>query len=1401
MAFAAGCGTTARGSVELPAAAAAAAGLTAPEIAQGYRAGVVIAKPLAAHRGTVDAAEAADGIELHAKFSRFGDLRILKVPAGETVESTIARLQATGRYEFVQPDHLRYARLTPNDPAFTQQWSLNNTGQAAGTPGADIRAPAAWDILHDAPNVVVGVVDSGIRLTHTDLAANLWTNASPTVGDLHGIAATNGTGRVTSGTPTDDAGHGTHVSGILGAVGNNGSGIAGVAWKVQLMALKFLTASGAGSESDEVECIDYAIAHGAAIINGSFGSTTYSASEFTALQAAHDAGIIFVAAAGNGDSSGNGIDTDLGYDYPAGYLLDNIVTVAATTSTDALASYSNYGPGSVDLAAPGDSIYSTYNTSDTSYQTLSGTSMAAPHVSGALALLRAKFPGDTYRQLINRVLRSVVPVPALAGKVQTGGRLNLAAALSSTDNRPFNDDFATRATITGPNIRIRSSNVGATTETGEPAPAGVTAGASLWWQWTAPFSTLVTFDTAGSSYDTVLAIYTGTSVGGLVAVGSNDDAAAGVTTSRLTLNVTAGTTYQITVAGKNGASGSTNLAIGTVPVNDNFAAAQTVSGVTFVVKGTTLNATAETGEPKPIATAGGHSVWYRWVAPGTGRFTLAAFANQIDTVAAVFTGTALTSLTVVAANDNSTTANSDALVPFNATAGQTYYFLVDNTGTVGGDFVLSLADAAWEFPANGMLLSSPAIASDGSIVFGAGSADDPQLLETNVYALNPDGTVKWTYTRSTQPFDLASPSIGSDGTVYIGTGDDYLLALNGTTGARKWRYTATTPVISSPALATDGTIYFHDDTTLYALTDGGTTSTLRWSLALNAATYASPAVATDGTIYLGAAGATFYAVNSNGTVRWTFAADGDVYTTPAIAGDGTVYFGTLAGSIYALHPDGTQKWRWTAPTSTSISSSPALAADGTVYFGAYDKQLHALRPDGTQKWAFTAADQVRGCSPAIAADGTIYFGDYDAQVYAVNPDGTLKRVYSAGQTIRSSPVIANNRLYFGSNDAKLYAFDLGQSGASSAWPMFRENAARVSRAVAIPVISVAPQSQTVGLGGALTLSVTASGTGTLTYQWSKDGAALAGATAANYTVASMTAANAGNYTVAVSNANGTVVSAAAVVTTAAPIPGRLINLSVRTYAGTGAQTLALGFVLSGTPNKTLLVRGIGPGLTAFGVSGVLADPVLTLLGPNSATTVAAANDNWNTLDAATMTAVGAFALTPGSKDAALVATLAAGSYTAQVTGVGGTIGTALAEIYDTAIASGARLVNLSARAQVDTVSGVLTAGFVISGNLPKTVLIRGIGPGLQQFAVVGVLANPRLDLYDGNNAFVQGNDDWGGTAALTTAFAQTGAFTLPDPASKDAVLLVTLPPGSYTAQVSGVGGTTGIALVEIYELP
>jgi subtilisin family serine protease len=358
-------------------------------------------------------------------FNGIGRLQVLRVPKGETVSSLITQYQQSGLVEFAEPDYLgQVFSTTPNDPKFLDGtlWGL-----------ATNSAPQAWDILTSASNIVVAVLDTGVRYTHEDLAANMWTNP---VSGGHGWNAING-----NNDPGDFGTHGTMVAGVLGAVGNNGKGVCGVAWRLQIMAGACFNASGIGNVSDVVTCLDYARTNGAKIINASWGFTN-SLALSNAIVSLRDAGIIVVAACGN-----SATNIDLAPTYPASYALDNIVSVASTSKADVLSSFSNFGLTNVDLAAPGEQIYTTFPATDSFYfnDVAGGTSFSAPYVAGACALLMAQYPSDNYQAIIARLLSCTDPLPSLAGKCQTGGRLNLrkilrtisVATLPATNNSPF----------------------------------------------------------------------------------------------------------------------------------------------------------------------------------------------------------------------------------------------------------------------------------------------------------------------------------------------------------------------------------------------------------------------------------------------------------------------------------------------------------------------------------------------------------------------------------------------------------------------------------------------------------------------------------------------------------------------------------------------------------------------------------------------------------------------------------------------------------------------------------------------------------------------------------------------------------------------------------------------------
>ena len=366
-------------------------------------------------------------------------LREVMLPAGRTVADAVAMFSANPDVLYAEPDFKVHATdVVPNDPRFVDgsQWALNNAGQSGGTSGDDIGAEAAWGITTGTGLVTVAVLDTGIDYTHPDLAGNIWTNVGEIPGngkdddgdgfidDVYGYDFANN-----DGDPIDDDGHGTHVAGTIGAVGNNGIGIAGIAWNVKLMAVKFLDSRGVGDVSGAIKGLNFAVAHGATISNNSYGADGYSKAFADAIKAAGKAGHIFVAAAGNGGEDHVGDDLDKNPSYPAGYAtdIDNVISVAATDRNDRLTAWSDFGAKSVTLAAPGASIVSTYKGGG--YATLSGTSMAAPHVVGVFALVRDLHPEWSNKQAIDAVLKSVEPLAGLSGKVATGGRVDAAKAL------------------------------------------------------------------------------------------------------------------------------------------------------------------------------------------------------------------------------------------------------------------------------------------------------------------------------------------------------------------------------------------------------------------------------------------------------------------------------------------------------------------------------------------------------------------------------------------------------------------------------------------------------------------------------------------------------------------------------------------------------------------------------------------------------------------------------------------------------------------------------------------------------------------------------------------------------------------------------------------------------------
>ena len=383
--------------------------------------------------------EALAAAGAHVEFG-LPDIGAMLAAAPGKRDSALARLRRDPAVRYAEPNYRLYAsdaRIAPDDPAFQNLWGLDNSGQTVnflpGTPDADIDAPEAWTVTTGSPEVSVAVVDTGIDYTHPDLAANIWLNPGENCPGCRNDGIDNdGNGYIddwrgwdflnNDNDPMDDNGHGTHVAGTIGAVGDNGVGVTGVNWHVKLMPLKFIGADGSGTSADAIRAILYAADEGAVAMNNSYGGDGYSQAFADAIAYADARNSLFVAAAGNSSSNNDAMPT-----YPASYALPNVISVAATNSSDGLAWFSNYGRASVDLGAPGDNVYSTVP--GASYAFESGTSMATPHVAGAAALVKSRFPVASDVGIKALLLRSVDPLSSLAARTTAGGRLNAGNAV------------------------------------------------------------------------------------------------------------------------------------------------------------------------------------------------------------------------------------------------------------------------------------------------------------------------------------------------------------------------------------------------------------------------------------------------------------------------------------------------------------------------------------------------------------------------------------------------------------------------------------------------------------------------------------------------------------------------------------------------------------------------------------------------------------------------------------------------------------------------------------------------------------------------------------------------------------------------------------------------------------
>ena len=389
-------------------------------------------------RQAMQAIHQALGASVVREFQTVRGLQVVRVAQGTSVQEALQQYRRNSNVLYAEPDYIVHAFGGPNDPQFSSQWDLQNTGQAGGTPGADIHALQAWSLSTGSPNVVVGVLDTGVDYTHLDLAQNIWTAPS-------GFSVTTQSGGVVqcpSGShgfnivadtcdPMDDNGHGTHVSGTIGAVGDNGVGVAGINWQVQILPCKFLDSTGTGDIEGAIACIDLMNQlkeNGVDIVatNNSWGGADTSQALHDAIAASMNDGVLFIAAAGNDFSENDEYPV-----YPASIYLPNVIAVAATDRNDALVTFSNFGRRTVHIGAPGRDILST--TPNNTYSYDSGTSMATPHVTGVAALLKAQNPSLDWRAIKNLILSGGDTIPSLQGTISQK-RLDAYGAMTCSNS-------------------------------------------------------------------------------------------------------------------------------------------------------------------------------------------------------------------------------------------------------------------------------------------------------------------------------------------------------------------------------------------------------------------------------------------------------------------------------------------------------------------------------------------------------------------------------------------------------------------------------------------------------------------------------------------------------------------------------------------------------------------------------------------------------------------------------------------------------------------------------------------------------------------------------------------------------------------------------------------------------
>jgi len=962
---------------------------------------------------------------------------------------------------------------------------------------------------------------------------------------------------------------------------------------------------------------------------------------------------------------------------------------------------------------------------------------------------------------------------------------------SSSGSGPVNNAFANATVVSGALVNVSGSNVGANKESGEPVHPDSVGGASVWWAWTSPSSGTVSVFTSGSSFDTILAVYTGSAVFALTRIASDDDGGAG-SASLLTFPATAGTTYRILVDGYGGATGSIALGISLSGAssganNDSFANRLTFPSTGGTLSGSNASATRETGEPSHAGNGPFKSVWYTWSATVSGTVTVSTAGSSFDTVLAVYTGTSVGGLTLLASDDDAP-GTSTSVVSFSATSGTSYQIAVDGYAGATGSVVVVLTPPAGGGSGGsggGSTLANDAFARPSPVGPGGGEFSVSSVGATKEpgepdHANQRGGTSLW--------WSWTAPASGTVTISTAGSNFDTVLAvytgnaLNGLTAvaANDDVAGAVTSAVSFTARAGQ---------TYRIAVDGyrGASGNVRLSLTLSAGggggvePPTNDAFANRATIP--SAGGTVVGNNSSATSE-----SGEPFHVGAPANRSLWWTWTPAASgAYSVSTAGSD-------FDTILAVYRGSGVDSLASVASNDDESSAIR---TSRLRFDATAgvtyQIAVASYGVAA-GAIQLTVAPISGGATAPasDAFARRsaLPAAGGTVEGSNVGATRE-----SGEPAHARSAAARSVWWSWTPSRSGLANLTTNgssfdtvlgvyLGTDVTALTEVASNDDHGSSTTSSVSFRVTAGLTYQIAVDG----------YNEAAGTVRLTGSIA-ATSETAGTTQNT------------RLANLSVRSTAGSGANTLVVGFAINGNSPKPILVRAIGPTLASFGLPGAMPDPVLTIY--RGAAPIDG-NDNWGSNTraddiVAKAALVGAFPLDRASRDAAILINLLPGAYTAQISAAGASAsGVALLETYDIdynadADALGRKVINISSRAQVGAGENVMFAGFFVLGPSPKRLLIRGIGPTLRVFGVTGVLADSQILVRRSDGTLVASNDNWFG-AEVSSAASATGAFALAA-GSRDSALIANLAPGGYTVELSGVSGAMGVGLIEVYEIP